>query len=108
MKDSQRTPQEVYEQTVANPRTRQDLNWQSQWAAFEDDDRTMMSTFTVIPYRARFDGHDMLMMGVGGVSTLPQYRRRGGIRACFESALPDMYAQGAAFSYLYPFSTRCV
>lgn len=105
MKDSQRTPQEVYEQTVANPRTRQDLNWQSQWAAFEDDDRTMMSTFTVIPYRARFDGHDMLMMGVGGVSTLPQYRRRGGIRACFESALPDMYAQGAAFSYLYPFST---
>jgi len=45
------------------------------------------------------------MMGIGSVATLPQYRKRGGVRACFEKALPDMYEQGAAFSYLYPFST---
>lgn len=105
MSDADKTPQEIYEGIVNNPTTRQDLNWQSQWAAFEDDDCTMLSTFTVIPYRANFDGHNMLMMGIGGVATLPQYRRRGGVRSCFEMALPDMYDQGAAFSYLYPFST---
>lgn len=75
------------------------------WAAFADDDKTMMSTFVAIPYRMHFDGHDTLMMGIGGVSTLPQYRRCGGVRGCFEAALPEMYAQGAIFSYLYPFST---
>jgi predicted acetyltransferase len=29
----------------------------------------------------------------------------GGIRACFNAALVNMYDNGAAFSYLYPFST---
>lgn len=105
MTDTDKTPQQIYEDTVNHPSTRQDLHWQSQWAAFEDDNRTMLSTFTSIPYRANFDGHSMLMMGIGGVATLPQYRRRGGVRSCFEKALPDMYDQGATFSYLYPFST---
>lgn len=45
------------------------------------------------------------MTGIGGVASLPQYRRRGGIRGCFEAALPSMYREGIAFSYLYPFST---
>ena len=30
--------------------------------------------------QVRFDGHIVKMGGVGGVATLPQYRRRGGIR----------------------------
>ncbi len=105
MKESDKPALEVLEQITKNPQSRQDLYWDSQWAAFADDDRTMMSTLTVIPYRANFDGHNMLMMGIGGVATLPQYRKCGGIRHCFEKALPDMYLQGAAFSYLYPFST---
>lgn len=75
------------------------------WAAFADDNREMMSTFTVSDYNIRFDGHSCKMGGIGGVATLPQYRRRGGIRACFEAALPDMYEKGYDFSYLYPFST---
>lgn len=90
---------------LAQPETRRDMNRLSQWAAFEDDDRTMMSTFCVIPFPARFDGHEVIMTGIGDVATLPPYRRRGGIRACFERALPDMYASGATLSYLYPFST---
>lgn len=105
MKESEKPALEVLEQITKNPQSRQDLYWDSQWAAFADDDQTMLSTFTVIPYHANFDGHSMLMMGIGGVATLPQYRRCGGIRHCFEKALPDMYLQGAAFSYLYPFST---
>lgn len=74
------------------------------WAAY-DDSGDMMSTFTISDYAVRFDGNVCKMGGVGGVATLPQYRRRGGIRACFEAALPDLYARGYAFSYLYPFST---
>lgn len=105
MEDSHLSNDELFARCQEHPDSRQDLNWDSQWAAFADDDRTMLSTFTAIPYRAHFDGHNVGMMGIGGVATLPEYRRLGGIRACFEHALPDFYAQGMAFSYLYPFST---
>ncbi len=74
------------------------------WAAL-DEDGEMMSTFTISDYIIRFDGQESKMGGIGGVATLPQYRRNGGIRSCFQAALPDMYRQGYDFSYLYPFST---
>lgn len=75
------------------------------WSALDDDTGAMMSTFTITDFTVRFDGHACKMGGIGGVATLPQYRRRGGIRGCFQAALPDMYASGYDFSYLYPFST---
>lgn len=74
------------------------------WAAF-DGAGEMMSTFTISDFTIHFDGHCCPMGGIGGVATLPEFRRRGGIRACFEAALPDMYALGYDFSCLYPFST---
>ncbi len=74
------------------------------WAAY-DDSGNMMSTFTISDFSIQFDGHICKMGGVGGVATLPEYRRRGGIRACFQAALPELYANGYDFSYLYPFST---
>lgn len=74
------------------------------WAAFTDSGE-MMSTFTISDFSIHFDGNVCKMGGIGGVATLPQYRRRGGIRACFEKALPEMYRLGYDFSYLYPFST---
>ena len=76
------------------------------WGAFCDDDREMMSSLTVTDFQIRFDGHVCKMGGIGGVGTLPQYRRQGGIRGCFQAALPDMYDRGYDFSYLYPFSTN--
>ena len=103
--ESALAPEALLEKIQKNPESRQDLHWDWQWAAFADDDRTMMSTFTVIPYQVHFDGHVLPMAGIGGVATLPEYRRQGGIRACFEKALPDMYERGMALSYLYPFST---
>lgn len=75
------------------------------WSAFDGGTEEMMSTFIVTDFTVRFDGHACKMGGIGGVATLPQYRRRGGIRGCFQAALPDMYASGYDFSYLYPFST---
>lgn len=103
--DIQKSPMEYYEQVSAHPESRDDVFWGDRWAAFDDDGRTMMSHLFAQPFPIHFDGSIYTMTGIGGVSTLPQYRRKGGIRGCFEAALPAMYADGHTFSYLYPFST---
>lgn len=99
------SPMEIYENLIKNTTSRQDTNCLEHWAAFEDDDTTMMSNFSAITYPLQFDGHHLNMSAIGGVATLPPYRRSGGIRKCFEAALKDMYEKGISFSYLYPFST---
>ena len=104
MEGAEQSPEDFIREVRERPRSLEDLRWDSRWAAFEDDDRTMMATFCVLPWRANFDGHEVVMGGIGGVATLPQYRRGGAIRRCFEAALSDMYARGMALSYLYPFS----
>lgn len=68
------------------------------------DDGTMTGGAAFIPYTAQFDGHQVKLSGVGGVCTLPEYRRTGGIRAIFQKALSDLYHDGTVLSYLYPFS----
>lgn len=75
------------------------------WAAFDEPGGEMMSTLSVTDFQMNFDGHICQMGGMGGAATLPQYRRKGGIRGCFEAILPWMYETGYDFSYLYPFST---
>lgn len=75
------------------------------WAAFDEECGEMTSTVYITDYQVQFDGGRYKMGGVGGVASLPQYRRAGGIRACFQKALPAMYREGYVFSYLYPFST---
>ena len=84
MDNSEKSAQEIYEETVAQPRSRQDQHWEMNWAAFLDDDKTMIGAVTGIPYEVSFDGHSASMVGIGGVATLPPYRREGAIRGCFE------------------------
>lgn len=103
--DNNKSAEEVFEEISKNPGSRDEKFWSERWAAFEDDGQTMMSYFAALPYMVQFDGKEYKMAGIGGVASLPQYRRRGGIRGCFEAALPSMYQDGVAFSYLYPFST---
>lgn len=74
------------------------------WAAF-DDCGEMMSSLTVSDFDIRFDENCVKMGGIGAVATLPQYRRQGCVRRCFQHAMQDMYLNGYDFSYLYPFST---
>ena len=105
MEDSEKSAQEIFQETVEHPKSRHDLHWDMNWAAFLDDDKTMIGAVSGIPYEVSFDGHSASMIGIGGVATLPPYRREGAIRGCFEQLLPEIYAQGAVFSYLYPFST---
>ena len=103
--DNSKSPAEVYEETINNPSSRDNIYWQERYAAFMDDNKTMMSFFVAKPYPVHFDGNHCKMTGIGGVATLPQYRKQGGVRGCFEKALADMYEDGYDFSYLYPFST---
>lgn len=103
--DIDKSAEEVFEDISKNPKSREDAFWTERWATFEDDDKTMMSYIIDQPFPVQFDGNVYTMTGIGGVACLPQYRRRGGIRACFETSLPAMYRDGVAFSYLYPFST---
>lgn len=103
--DISQSSMEMYEESLKNPKTRDDFYCLEKYAAFEDDDRTMMSYFVAKPFPIHFDLNHCTMIGIAGVATLPQYRRRGGIRGCFELALKDMYKNNNDFSYLYPFST---
>lgn len=75
------------------------------YAAFLDDNETMTSCLSVLPFSVNFDGKQVKMAGIGGVSSLPHYRRTGGIRGCFETMLPALYEEGYMMSMLYPFST---
>ena len=104
--ENEKAPLAVYEDVCKNPKTREDVCPLDKYAALEDDDQTMMSCLSVIRYPMHFDGHTVVMAGIGGVSTLPQYRRRGGIRACFHKMMPELYQEDVVFSCLYPFSTE--
>ena len=103
--DCEKSAEEIFKEVSTNPQSREDAFWTERWAAFEDDDKTMMSYFIAQPFPIHFDGQIYTMTGIGGVATLPQYRRSGGIRKCFEAALPNMYENDVTFSYLYPFSS---
>lgn len=98
--------EEVYDQLDKNPKSREDTFLLDKYAAFEDDDRTMMSCIFATGYPMIYDGNSVKMTGVGGVSSLPQYRRRGGIKGCIKQMLRDIYDDGVAFSWLYPFSSN--
>ena len=101
----ERTNEEMKRDILGTPCGRFERQYMERWAAFEDDDQTMMSVITATPFPVYFDGQTVAMRGIGGVSTLPAYRRRGAVRACFAAALREMREEGSLFSYLYPFST---
>ena len=47
MKDAGLTPEALLDKARGNPRYMQDVHWDSQYAAFDGDDRTMLATMTV-------------------------------------------------------------
>lgn len=102
--DNDKTNEEMLLEMQNKEQGRGDMYYHERWASFTDDNQ-MMSFIIATPYEVNFDGHECKMTGIGAVSSLPQYRRSGGVRACFEKSIPDMYDQGYDFSYLYPFST---
>ena len=74
------------------------------FASLSDDEEQLYGCMDLNTFTARFDGKQVLMGGVGGVATFPQYRRLGAIRACMNSIFRHMYDHGYTLSFLYPFS----
>ncbi|MBQ2031589.1 MAG: GNAT family N-acetyltransferase [Lachnospiraceae bacterium] len=72
------------------------------WGAF-DDNNTLMARIINNHYDFYVDGTAVKAGGIGAVSTLPEYRNSGAIRAIFQDLLPEAYANGEVISALYPF-----
>lgn len=75
------------------------------YGAFPGEGESPVASIIMNKKQVRFDGHVVKMGGVGGVATLPAYRRGGAVRACMELSLRNLYQEGYALSHLYPFST---
>lgn len=75
------------------------------WGAFAPGEDFPRASLVMNKYDVRFDGRVVGMGGVGGVATLPAYRRGGAVRACMEASFRDLYDGGFVFSSLYPFSS---
>lgn len=74
------------------------------WGAFDDDGETLMAQIAAKDYRSYLGGKALGTLGIAGVSTLPEYRRNGCIRAVFARLFQMAPERGWALSMLYPFS----
>lgn len=81
----------------------EDQSWRQIRGAF-DQAGTMTACVIDAPFIANLNGHMVGMCGIGGVATLPEYRRQGYVRALMSYILKDAYARGDVYSTLYPFS----
>ena len=73
------------------------------WGAFAEDG-TLAARMLKPEYTVNINGHALRMGGIGGVSTLPEYRESGAIRAIFASLLPAARQAGDVVSGLFPFN----
>ena len=73
------------------------------WGAFDENGK-MMAHIINNHYETWLDGTLISNGGIGGVSTLPEYRNRGCIRAIFGQLLPEARRRGEVISTLYPFN----
>ena len=73
------------------------------WGAFDEDGR-LMAHIINHRFESNLDGSVVRNGGVGGVSTLPEYRNSGAVRAIFKELLPEAYRNGEVISTLYPFN----
>lgn len=67
------------------------------WAAFDEESGEMMSTVYVTDYRVQFDGGRYKMGGIGGVASLPQYRRAAVSAPVFRKRCPFCTAKAMSF-----------
>lgn len=72
--------------------------------AFLDDGETITSAIYPNNYMSNFCGEFLPCVGIGGVASLPEHRRGGGVRAIFNEIFRLAPERGWATSYLYPFS----
>ena len=73
------------------------------WGAFSEDGK-IMARIINNHYTTRLDGQLISNGGIGAVSTLPEYRNTGAVRAIFDKLIPEAYSRGEIISTLYPFN----
>ena len=73
------------------------------WGAFAKDGR-MMARILNHRFNTWLDGRLIQNGGIGAVSTLPEYRNTGAVRAIFEQLIPEAFRNGEIISTLYPFN----
>ena len=91
MEDPEKNREESLKETVED------------WGAFAGDG-SMMARIINNRYESWLDGQLVINGGIGAVSTLPEYRNSGAIRAIFDKLIPAAYRNGEIISTLYPFS----
>ena len=72
------------------------------WGVYEAG--TLCSAMMSHEFAMMHDGAYLPMAGIGGVGTLPEYRRLGHVRRLFKAVFADMRDKRQVFSSLYPFS----
>ena len=78
-------------------------NTDEDWGAFTEEG-TLMARIINNRYTVGLNGHPVQCGGIGAVSTLPEYRESGAIRAIFSELLPYARRSGEVLSALYPFN----
>lgn len=68
------------------------------------DGEKFAARMSVHNHEVYFDGHAVKSAGIGGVATLPEYRRSGAVRGIFEVVFEEMKLKNQYISQLYPFS----
>ena len=90
------------EQTATN--TEEQQRNIEEFAMVDETNDKLMGGMILLDYQTRIGDKWLPLTGIGGVATLPEYRRAGVIRGIFKHILPRMYENGIAISGLYPFS----
>lgn len=80
------------------------LRGRERWGMIDEATGRIMGGMILVDFQTRIGERWLPLKGIGGVATLPEYRRSGVIRNVFKHVLPRMYADGAALASLYPFS----
>lgn len=74
------------------------------YGAFLDDGETLTATIFTPEFESFYDGKVFKSVGIGGVASVPEYRRLGAIRVIFDEIFRLAPERGWVTSFLYPFS----
>ncbi len=74
------------------------------YGAFTDDEKTMMAAIYTPEYHSWCGDETLASVGIGGVASIPEFRRHGCVRAIFQKIFSLAPERGWVTSTLYPFS----
>lgn len=72
--------------------------------AFCDDNKTLMADLEIYEFENIYCGKYLKSNGIGGVASMPEFRRKGAVRELFKHLFSISNEKGWTISTLYPFS----